>query len=226
MKKEFLVERQGKSLVLYAGLLDEAHQHGLKAIRTKLLQIPNQENGNVAICLAEVETEQGCFTGIGDAAPESVSRLMMPHLIRMAETRAKARALRDSINVGVVAIEELGELEEIEHAVTEEQREGKRTELPAARRSDNGSTQPAAGKQVTGTGTSLSQQPSKEEADSKTANPVMATPAQVRAIYLIARDQRGLSETQIEERSREEYRCLPAELTKRQASALITALKR
>jgi hypothetical protein len=37
MKKEFIVERQGKAFVLYAGLLDLAHQNGLKSIRTELV---------------------------------------------------------------------------------------------------------------------------------------------------------------------------------------------
>jgi hypothetical protein len=50
------------------------------------------------------------FAGIGDANPGNVNRRIAPHLIRMAETRAKARALKDSVNVGIVALEELGEL--------------------------------------------------------------------------------------------------------------------
>src|SRR4051812_24670948 len=109
MKCEFIVEREGKRFVLYAGLLDEAHEQGLKSITTQLLQIPADANGYTAICTAVVETEKGRFCGIGDASPDNVTRIMRAHLIRMAETRAKARALRDAVNVGVAALEELGE---------------------------------------------------------------------------------------------------------------------
>src|SRR5919201_2076847 len=112
MKKEFTVEREGKTFVLYAGLLDMAHERGLKAVTTTLVQIPNEINGSVAICHATVETEQGTFTGLGDASPGNVNRMMSPHLIRMAETRAKARALRDAVNVGVTALEELADLDD------------------------------------------------------------------------------------------------------------------
>src|SRR5688572_31917768 len=103
-----MVERQGKRSVLYAGLLEEAHTRGLRSIETELLQIPKSEKGEVAIVKAVVRTEDGKFTGIGDASPENVNRTIAPHVIRMAETRAKARALRDAINVGVTAFEELG----------------------------------------------------------------------------------------------------------------------
>jgi hypothetical protein len=112
MKKEFIVNRQGKDFVLYAGLLDQAHREGLKRISTTLLQAPSDDNGHLAICAAEVETEKGVFSGIGDASPENVGRMIAMHTVRMAETRAKARALRDAINVGVTALEELGDVEE------------------------------------------------------------------------------------------------------------------
>ena len=110
MKREFVINRHGKDYVLYAGLLDEAHTQGLKAIRTQLVQAPTPQNGQVAICLAEVTTDRGTFTGLGDASPENVSRAMVNALIRLAETRAKARALRDAINVSMVAVEELSEV--------------------------------------------------------------------------------------------------------------------
>src|SRR3712207_858018 len=103
-----MIERQGKRFVLYAGLLEEAHSRGLRSIETELLQVPGGENGEVAIVRAVVRTEDGKFTGIGDASPENVNRTIAPHVIRVAETRAKARALRDAINVGVTAFEELG----------------------------------------------------------------------------------------------------------------------
>lgn len=112
MKKEFIVNRQGKDFVLYAGLLDQAHREGLKRITTSLVQAPTEDNGQLAICRAEVETEKGVFSGIGDASPANVGRMIAAHTVRMAETRAKARALRDAINVGVTAFEELGDLDE------------------------------------------------------------------------------------------------------------------
>jgi hypothetical protein len=53
-----------------------------------------------------------------------------------------------------------------------------------------------------------------------------ATEPQVRAIYSIARSAWSLSEDEIENRCKEMYGCLPAELSRRQASELIDSLKR
>lgn len=108
--QEFLIQRQGKTYVLYAGLLSEAHSQELKGISTELIQVPDESNANVAIVKATADMGDGrSFTGIGDANPKNVGRNIVPHLIRMAETRAKARALRDAVNVGsLVSIEELG----------------------------------------------------------------------------------------------------------------------
>ena len=103
-----------KEVATYAGLLAKAHEAGLSLVETELVQVPCDENFMVAICLARVVVEHGTFTGIGDASPESVNSRIVPHIIRMAETRAKARALRDAVNIGTVALEELGDLSEID----------------------------------------------------------------------------------------------------------------
>jgi hypothetical protein len=120
VKKEFIVERQGKSFVLYAGLLDLAHQSGLVEIKTELIQIPTEANNRQAIAYATAvfvkDGEKRVFSGIGDAAPNNVAPAMQTCLIRMAETRSKARALRDAVNVGVAALEELGEDDATESA--------------------------------------------------------------------------------------------------------------
>jgi hypothetical protein len=97
-----------KEIVTYAGLLNRAHEEGLKKVSTELIQCPSKANDMTAICMAEVVTEKGTFRDYGDANPENVDSMIIPHIIRMAVTRAKARAFRDAVNIGVVAIEELG----------------------------------------------------------------------------------------------------------------------
>ena len=146
MREEYMIERQGKRFVLYAGLLEEAHSRGLRSIETDLLQVPDAGNGEVAIVKAVVRTEDGKFTGIGDASPENVNRNIAPHVIRMAETRAKARALRDAINVGVTAFEELGGPgEDGASEVVESPRDSERQ---AARVQENRGELPATKKQL------------------------------------------------------------------------------
>jgi len=96
-----------KNLTLYADLLTAMHQSGIKALQTSVVQLPLPDNGQLAVVKAVLKTGIGVFTGLGDASPQSVEAELVPHLIRVAETRAKARALRDALGVGVVAVEEL-----------------------------------------------------------------------------------------------------------------------
>jgi len=138
MREEYMIERHGRRFVLYAGLLDEAHARGLRSIETELLQVPSPENGEVAIARAVVRTEEGKFSGIGDASPDNVGKTIRPHIIRMAETRAKARALRDAINVGVAALEELdGEPEEITPAREQQNQVQQSSVAPRTPREEN-----------------------------------------------------------------------------------------
>jgi hypothetical protein len=223
LKREFMIDRQGKTFVLYAGLLDEAHQNGLKAIRTRLLQPPTAENGDTTICLAEIEMQDGrIFSGIGDANPQNVGRNIAAHAIRMAETRAKARALRDAVNVGTVALEELGDEESDappRSSVNRPENQLHEAVPPANRGASAASTQPTP---ITGR-VARSQAAVRPNVVSEVAD--LATPAQLRAIYLIGRDQRGLNEQAVDERARGAFGANTRELTRRQASSFIDQLK-
>ena len=97
----------GREYILFAGLLDEAHRQGLNAVKTCLLHVPTKEQP-LAVVSAEVTTSKGTFHGLGDASPDNVNEWIAPHLIRMAETRAVARAFRFATNVSMTADEELG----------------------------------------------------------------------------------------------------------------------
>lgn len=108
-----------KEVATYPGLLARAHDEGLRRITTRLLQTPTKDNGETAIVAATVVTQKGRFTGIGDANPGNVGRHIAAHTIRMAETRAKARALRDAVNIGLVSLEELADLHEEEVTAVE-----------------------------------------------------------------------------------------------------------
>lgn len=98
----------GKQHPTYAGVLNRAHEEGLKRIETEVLQFPMEENRLVCVVRATVETSKGVFQGIGDCSPKNTTAMIVPHLIRMAETRAKGRALRDAVNIGEALQEEMG----------------------------------------------------------------------------------------------------------------------
>lgn len=114
MREEFQITRQGKLYVLYAGLLDEATTAGLKSIKVEYLkyEFDDKKEPLYAVAQATVVMEDGReFVEIGDATRGNVGRNIQPHVFRMAATRAKARALRDAVNVGAAALEELGDEE-------------------------------------------------------------------------------------------------------------------
>jgi hypothetical protein len=140
VREEFMITRQGKQYVLYSGLLDEAHGLGLTGIDTDLIQIPDESNGRR-------------FSGIGDSSPENVRRNIAPHLIRMAETRAKARALRDAVNVGATALEELSDGDEAPPVSQSSPSRGRPTPIRGGRQnSSRGSSQDATTEQDTPNG--------------------------------------------------------------------------
>ena len=104
------VNIKGKKHPTYSGVLAKAHETGIVSIKTDLVQSPMEINAWMAICKATVEMKDGTvFEGIGDATPKNVNAMIAPHIVRMAETRAKGRALRDALNIAECLREELND---------------------------------------------------------------------------------------------------------------------
>jgi hypothetical protein len=109
MDARYIVKIQGKEHVTYDGLLDEAHKKGLVSLQVEVVQQPREDNAWTTICHATASfSNGGLFQEIGDANPKNTNSKIALHSIRMAATRAKARALRDALNVKGAAFEELG----------------------------------------------------------------------------------------------------------------------
>ena len=196
----FIKSIKGKEFVLYSGLLDLAHQIGLQSIKVETLQYPTKDNGLEAICKANVESKNGeNFIEIADANPNNVAPLIKQHVLRMAATRAKARALRDMTNIGITCLEELGDFNEIENeketncSSKRTTRQNQKTQKKAGNnngRNNSSNVQKATDKSA----------PKKEEENQKKDTSTAATSdrpkmsaAQKKAILSLAQ-RRGLSE--------------------------------
>jgi hypothetical protein len=115
--RPFLIDRQGTTVVLYAGLVAALHaeSRGYFALETRIEQLPSPANGQTAVVSARVRILDRSqpdvvlreASGIGDADEQNVGRQMTGAIIRMAETRAKGRALRDLLSIRQVVAEEL-----------------------------------------------------------------------------------------------------------------------
>ncbi|HYE90178.1 MAG TPA: hypothetical protein VEA38_04115 [Terriglobales bacterium] len=217
----------------FAEILERAwNQHGLKRVETALVQAPNEGNGMTAIFRAEVETDRGVFSAYGDATPKdpkNTSAMIAPHFIRFAESRAIARALRWATNAGEAIDVEMGDYDPADVPVRADQ-------TPFGAEPGNGRGQPHSTVSTTTTPRTppAGPAPPQRAADSLARPPVrapsapdpnLATPAQVRAIYMIARNERAMDEATVDAEALGIYGQRPPELTKKQASDLISRLK-
>ncbi|RJP85386.1 MAG: hypothetical protein C4518_16215 [Desulfobacteraceae bacterium] len=114
LDERFILDIKGKDFVLYAGVLDLATQKGLIKLEVDLVQFPSKENNMEAVCKATAVSKTGAvYADFGDANPGNCTALVSKHIIRVASTRAKGRALRDMCNIGIACLEELGDFEEV-----------------------------------------------------------------------------------------------------------------
>jgi len=100
----------GDGRPLFRDLLSRAHAMGLAHIKTKAISISDPpERRAVFKATVTMRTEDGLldFVGHGDCDDKNTHALIAPHYIRMAETRAIARALRWATNEGRTCEEEM-----------------------------------------------------------------------------------------------------------------------
>jgi hypothetical protein len=103
---QFITHLHGKAFVQFGGLLAMAHEHGLRSLSARFITVA----ADLATAEATAVFEDGRrFTECGDASPDNVGAHIRPHFARMALTRAKARALRDALNIGMCSVEELAD---------------------------------------------------------------------------------------------------------------------
>ena len=239
----FITNIKGKDFVVYAGVLDLATQMGLLKLGVELLQFPTKENGNEAICRAVAESKTGeWFSDIGDANPKNCSSKVVKHLIRMASTRAKGRALRDMCNIGIACLEELSDFDDVIGS-SGAPKKTSRKQAPANTTQPAGNPNPKATKAKTDTKKkppardkpepkANAKQP-KQSANSKTevkpdnqdksTQPNMSE-AQKRAIYNLSR-RRGIAVEELEEMALDAYNCELEGLNSKDASTFIRNLQ-
>ncbi len=241
LDERFIKTIEGRDFVLYSGLLDLAHQKGLLKIEVEPLQYPTKENGNFAICKATALSKFGeVFSDVGDANPTNCNQKVAKHLLRMASTRAKARALRDFDDIGMTCLEELGDLDEVigEEANGEKSRRNvskkpskpPETQPPQESKASAGEPKADKGDGSNG-GNGSSAKPKAQEKkqepkkDSKPDQPApLMSSAQKNAIYNLSR-RRGISVEELEKMSQQSYGVPLENLSSTNASAFIRTLQ-
>ncbi len=241
LEKRYITSLHGKDFVLYAGILDLAHQRGLQKLEVELIQYPTKENGYEAICKAVAVSKSGeVYTDIGDANSKNTNKSIALHLIRMASTRAKARVLRDLNNIGMTALEELADCDEViggngsksntrarkttSRKATAASKEEKSASTPATSQSEPATqSAPAADEKPAAEPQASSQNSSSNSTQEAAARPKMSE-AQRRAVYNLAK-RRGISEEDLEAMAAENYGTLVENLSSTDAASFIRSLQ-
>jgi hypothetical protein len=249
LDERWLTTIEGREFVKYPGLLDLGHQKGISQIEVEVVQLPTPDNGHFAVCKANVVSKTGeSFIDIGDANPTNCSSKVSKHLLRMASTRAIARALRSFTNIGITALEEC-DFSDLSDGGSGHLKSKPKTGKPAARMkpaekpSDNQQqkTPPAETKGAAAEQKVQPNAPQESEkttageptippkSDSKgngkpTGEPKMSA-AQRAAIYNLSR-RRGISVDELQRMSLDRFQVQLDHLSTKDASSLIRDLQR
>ena len=243
LDERWIIEIEGNRFVKYAGLLEYAHALGVSKIEATPIQLPNDQNGQFAICKAQVISDDGkSFVEVGDASVFSTTARVSKHLLRMASTRAIARALRLFTGVGLTVLEELADSKDAMGNESEEgtkpksqKQYGNKSRAAKPAKSKPKSSQlstppktPKKNKQTTtddtdksdGNNSNGGNRQGKSKTQTPGKQPAIISSAQKKAIQQLSL-RRGLSETETQKQVFDTYGTTLEELTQAQAASLI-----
>src|ERR1700677_1638960 len=105
-----LQQMDGRWYVTHSGLVRTAQRRRCHGIETSLLNEVSDPVVGRWVFKATVYKTPGSrgFVGYGDADPSNVSSLVRGAEMRVAETRAVDRALRQAYGIGLCSVEEIG----------------------------------------------------------------------------------------------------------------------
>jgi hypothetical protein len=247
LNERFIIKIENRDFVQYAGLLDLGHQKGIAQIEVDPIQLPTAENGNFAVCKATVVSKTGeSFTDVGDANPQNCSSKVSKHLLRLASTRAIARALRSFTNIGMTCLEELADLSDMagNDSGNGKGRTGKPTaRMKPAEKPSGDQQQKTPPTETKGAAAEQSTQPTtaKEPEKATTAQPTgqpkgdakgngkptgepKLSSAQQNAIYNLSR-RRGISVDELQKMALEKFGSELTYLSTKDASSFIRSLQ-
>jgi len=237
LDERFITEIEGNEFVKYPGLLDLGHQKGISKIEVDPLQLPTKENANFAVCKATDVSKTGeTFIDIGDANPQNCSSRVAKHLLRMASTRAIARALRSYTNIGMTCLEELADFNDVlgnnsgkgkfkvpkKPASKTKISDKKTKDVPKI---DTGKSKAKKSAEQKPKESAGSGNKGKTDASGKSDQPkIHVSQAQKRASYNLSR-RRGISVQELETMALDAYGCELENLNSKDASVFIRQLQ-
>ncbi len=204
IEPRFIREINGRQFVTYSGLLEMARTAGLDRLEVEVLQYPSESNANCCVCLATAELKTGkSAKDIGEASKANLDSRVAEFLFSMASTRAKARALRNLLGIGITALEELGSFSDV---IPEEP---KYNPEPKADNTSSGakSTQPSA----------------QTEGPAFSSNRI--TPKQRKYILTLSTEA-GIARGDLQDHCKAEYGAVLDHISREDASKLIELLMR
>lgn len=108
LTEEELKTKDGKEFVYLKGLERLARARGVVEKQTKVHATPTTENPIAVVSVTYIFKDGARWESVADCTVKSAKEGFGKYLTAMAESRAKARALRDAFGIALCSVEEIG----------------------------------------------------------------------------------------------------------------------
>lgn len=105
-REKYVEVVDGRDFISYEGLRELAHKY-IQESRVELVAAPDKDNPYAVVKVTIHDSNGRTWDALGDASPETCVPELAPHYLRLAETRAKGRAMRDMLNLDMLMLEEV-----------------------------------------------------------------------------------------------------------------------